>query len=293
MADFIDPYLDPESGLLRNLVGAQTKSALDDAEGALSFTRLVQLMDRPVKPTGDLDELRAIHRHLFQDAYAFAGELRTVDIRKNEEGAQFFLPVSMIERAAMFAAGELREDNALRGLSREKFIDRLAYHYDAFNYIHPFREGNGRTQRVFWNRVASTEGWQLDWRAVRGATNDEACRAASERRDFGPLREMVDQIVTKATPWLERDETWREAERARLAFPTSSGEGGPDSGQHVAQEPPSLERRLDAELHELRARRDARLPKPATDATRSAPELGDGARAYRPRDERGRGMGGR
>lgn len=107
-SDFIDPYLDPESGLLRNKVGAQTKSALDDAEGALSFARLVQLMDHPVKPTGDLDELRAIHRHLFQDVYAFAGELRTVDIRKNEEGAQFFLPVSMIERAAMFAAGELR-----------------------------------------------------------------------------------------------------------------------------------------------------------------------------------------
>ncbi len=131
-SDFIDPYLDPESGLLRNLVGVQTKSALDDAEGALAFARLVQLMDHPVKPTGDLDELRAIHRHLFQDVYAWAGEPRTVDIRKNEEGAQFFLPVSMIERAAMFAAGELREDNELRGLPREKFIDRLAYHYDAF-----------------------------------------------------------------------------------------------------------------------------------------------------------------
>lgn len=52
-SDFIDPYLDPESGLLRNKVGAQTKSALDDAEGALSFARLVQLMDHPVKPTGD------------------------------------------------------------------------------------------------------------------------------------------------------------------------------------------------------------------------------------------------
>ena len=70
-SDFIDPYLDPGSGLLRNKVGAQTKSALDDAEGALSFARLVQIMDHPVKPTGDLDELR------------------TVDIRKNEEGAQF------------------------------------------------------------------------------------------------------------------------------------------------------------------------------------------------------------
>lgn len=111
----VDPYIDPDSGLLRNLVGAQTQRALDEAEGALSFARLVQLVDHPVKPTGDLEELRDIHRHLFQDVYAWAGELRTVDIRKNEEGAQFFLPVSMIERAAMFAAKELRDDNELQG----------------------------------------------------------------------------------------------------------------------------------------------------------------------------------
>lgn len=146
----VDPYLDPETGLLRNKVGARTRTALDEAEGDLSFARLVQLMDRPVRPTGDLDELRAIHRHLFQDIYDWAGQLRTVDIRKSVEGAQFFLPVSMIERAAVFAERELRADNMLCGMSRDHFIERLAYHYDSFNYTHPFREGNGRTQRVFW-----------------------------------------------------------------------------------------------------------------------------------------------
>ncbi|MES9097780.1 Fic family protein [Cutibacterium acnes] len=172
--EFVDPYLDPETGLLRNKVGAQTKVALDEAEGDLSFARLVQLMDHPVKPTGDLDELRA--------------------------------------------------DHELRGMSREQFIDRLAYHYDQFNYVHPFREGNGRTQRVFWNRVARDAGWQLDWREVHGATNDQASRAASEQQDFGPLREMFDQIVSKATPQGERDAAWRVAERARLSFPTSATE---------------------------------------------------------------------
>lgn len=84
--EFVDPYLDPETGLLRNKVGARTKVALEEAEGDLSFARLIQFMDHPVKPTGDLDELRSIHRHLFQDVYDWAGELRTVDIRKNVEG---------------------------------------------------------------------------------------------------------------------------------------------------------------------------------------------------------------
>lgn len=69
-AEFVDPYLDPEMGLLRNKLGARTKVALDEAEGDLSFARLVQLENHPPAPTGDLDELRAIHRHLFQDVDA-------------------------------------------------------------------------------------------------------------------------------------------------------------------------------------------------------------------------------
>lgn len=226
-AEFVDPYLDPDTGFLRNKLGARTKVALDEAEGDLSFARLVQLMDHPPKPTGDLDELRATHRHLFQDVYEWAGEVRTVDIRKNVEGAEYFLPVWMIGRSAGYAAEELRADNNLHGMDRDRFIGRLAYHYDQFNYVHPFREGNGRTQRVFWNRVARDAGWQLDWRGVHGTTNDEACRAASERRDFGPLREMFGKIVTRDASAAKRDAGWRAAERARLSFPTSATSAAP------------------------------------------------------------------
>lgn len=196
MAEFVDPYLDPATGQLRNQVGAFTRADLDTAEGALTFTRAVELVDTPVPATGDLAEFRAIHRHLFQDVYDWAGELRTVDMRKNVNGAEFFLPVSMIDRAASFAADELRQDGMLRSMNRNRFIDRLAHHYDQWNYIHPFREGNGRTQRLFWNRIAADAGWNLDWRTVHGAVNNEASRAAGEQRDFGPLRAMLDRIVT-------------------------------------------------------------------------------------------------
>lgn len=216
-AEFVDPYLDPKTGILRNKIGARTKEALDEAEGDLGFGRLMQLIDHPVKASGVLSELRVIHHHLFQDVYAWAGALRTVDIRKNTEGAQFFLPVSMIEKASTFAEGELRDDHELRGMDRDLFIDRLAYHYDAFNYIHPFREGNGRTQRVFWNRVARDAGWQLDWRTVKGETNDDACRAASENQDFVPLRDMFDKIVSEVAPKAEHDAAWQKAERDRLS----------------------------------------------------------------------------
>lgn len=198
MAEVVDPYLDPDIGLLLNLIGARTKSELDAAEGALVVARALQLRDHPVRPTGDLDEFRALHRHLFQDVYEWAGEVRTVDLRKNVDGAEHFLSVSAIDRGAMFAADELREDQMLRGMSRDQFIDRLAHHYDQWNFVHPFREGNGRTQRVFWDRVARDAGFVLDWRAVEGAVNDAACRAAAESRDFSPLRAMFDQVVSTA-----------------------------------------------------------------------------------------------
>ena len=130
-------------------IGAETKVALEKAEGDLSFARLVQPMERPPGATGDLAELRATHRHLFGDVYEWAGQLRTVDIRKSVEGAEFFLPVSMIPRAGGYAADELAADHALQRMDREQLIERLAFHYDQFNNIHPFREGNGRTQRAF------------------------------------------------------------------------------------------------------------------------------------------------
>ncbi|NYJ29339.1 Fic/DOC family protein [Galbitalea soli] len=195
MAEVVDPYLDPDTGLLRNLVGARTKRALDRAEGDLTYIRAVELLERPVPATGDLDEFRAIHRQLFQDVYPWAGEVRIVDLRKNIPGAEHFLSAAAIDRGAMFAAEELRDDAMLRAIDRDRFIARLSHHYDQWNFLHPFREGNGRTQRLFWNRVAADAGWQLDWRTVDGDLNDAACRIAAESRDLGPLRAMFDRIV--------------------------------------------------------------------------------------------------
>lgn len=237
-----DPYIDPSTGILRNLIGAETRDALSIAEGDLVFARLVQLAERPPAGTGDLVELQAIHRQLFQDVFDWAGDLRTVDIRKREEGAEPFLPVQMIDRAAAFAARELHADHSLRDMRLDLFVERLAYHYDAFNYIHPFREGNGRTQRVMWNRVALEAGWQLDWQRVQGPTNDAACRAAAEDQDFGPLRAMFTQITAPAVPERGRDAAWRTAELERLSV-------GP-----AAPEPPRGERLGDETRQKIRGR---------------------------------------
>ncbi|WP_285107612.1 Fic family protein [Promicromonospora sp. MEB111] len=153
MSEFRDPYTDPDSGILRNHLGISSQDALNEAEADLTLARATQIQTRGIKATNDLAELCAIHRHLFQDVYDWAGRIRTVDIRKNVAGAEFFVPVGMIERAAGYAAEALREDGFLRGMPRERLVERLAFHYDQFNYLHPFREGTG-VRSVF-----SGAGW--------------------------------------------------------------------------------------------------------------------------------------
>jgi cell filamentation protein len=109
--------------------------------------------------------------------------------------AESFMPVSRLQTGAMFAFQELADDKYLRGMDRDTFIDRLAHHYDQVNYLHPFREGNGRTQRVLWTQVARQAGHDLDWRGVTGAVNDRASRDAMERQDLSGLRTMFATIV--------------------------------------------------------------------------------------------------
>ena len=118
---------------------------------------------------------------------------------KNAEGAEYFLVVSKINDAAGYVFDELAKENHLRGVPGEEFINRLAYFYDQLNYIHPFREGNGRAQRVLWNRVAKDAGYELDWTLVVGDENDEASRVASEQMDVSRLITMFTKIVRPST----------------------------------------------------------------------------------------------
>ncbi|HWU45697.1 MAG TPA: Fic family protein [Humibacter sp.] len=201
MPEFVDPYLEPATGILRNNLGITDQRTLDVAEADLVEARRVQMIVRPVKVTGDLRQLQAIHGQLFQDVYDWAGQLRAVDIRKGTDAdAEFFMPVSRLESGAGFAFAELADEKQLRGLDRDRFVERLAHHYDQVNYLHPFREGNGRTQRIFWTQIAAGAGFDLDWSKVTGVQNDHASRDAMERRDFAGLRTMFDHIVQPAAP---------------------------------------------------------------------------------------------
>lgn len=185
-----DPYADPVTGVLRNKLGLDTATDLAAAEREITHAALLLLRESPPPATWDLPHLCAIHSRIFGDIYDWAGQVRTVVIAK---GSMFCLP-QFIEPATAEISRQLRDESVLRGFARDAFIDRLTYYLGEVNAIHPFREGNGRTQRVFFEQLASQAGYRLDWQRL-DADRNIAASDSIMRGDPGPMRKMLDELI--------------------------------------------------------------------------------------------------
>ena len=186
-----DPYTDPVTGVLLNKLVLGTAAELEAAEREITHAALILLGESPVHPGYDLPHVCAIHRRIFGDIYDWAGQIRTVGIAK---GNLFCLP-QHIETSAAEIFRALRSENCLRDLDREAFIARLAYYLGEVNAVHPFREGNGRTQRAFFEQLSRDAGYTLAWQHLDAARNIEAS-AAIMRGDAEPMRKMLDTLVS-------------------------------------------------------------------------------------------------
>jgi cell filamentation protein len=187
-----DPYADPVTGVLRNKLGLSTAAELEAAEREITHAALILLRETPVRPAYDLAHLCEVHRRIFGDIYDWAGQVRTVAIAI-AKGAMFCLP-QYIEPAATEIFRLLRSDNFLRGLERGLFIDRLTYYLGEVNAVHPFREGNGRTQRAFFEQLADDAGFTLAWQRL-DADRNIAASVAIMRGDPEPMRKMLDELA--------------------------------------------------------------------------------------------------
>jgi cell filamentation protein len=189
-----DPYADPVTGVLRNKLGLSTAAELEAAEREITHAALILLRETPVRPAYDLAHLCEVHRRIFGDIYDWAGQVRTVAIAiAIAKGAMFCLP-QYIEPAATEIFRLLRSDNFLRGLERGLFIDRLTYYLGEVNAVHPFREGNGRTQRAFFEQLADDAGFTLAWQRL-DADRNIAASVAIMRGDPEPMRKMLDELA--------------------------------------------------------------------------------------------------
>ena len=161
-----DPYLDPATGVLRNRLGIADEVTLEQAEADIVATRSYELSQTPLKGAFDLAHLQAIHRYLFGDVYEWAGQLCTMDISK---GGNRFAHHAHIEGAAASIFAQLAKETHLAGLGPAAFSDRAAYYLGELNALHPFREGNGRSQREFISHLAQANGFYIAWECVNQA----------------------------------------------------------------------------------------------------------------------------
>lgn len=168
-ADYCYP---PDYTVIRNKLGLRDAQELDVHEREFVSQRVAQGV-----PTGDfdLDHLRAIHRHLFQDVYDWAGEIRTVEISKGGSQFQFrrFIEAGMADVHRRLVAGRY-----LRGLGRAAFALKAGEIIGDINYVHPFREGNGRTQLLYLEQLAARAGHRLDLTKLDRQTWMDASREA-------------------------------------------------------------------------------------------------------------------
>jgi cell filamentation protein len=183
-------YADPATGVLRNKLGLATAVGLEAAEREITHAALILLREAPVRRGYDLPHLREIHRRIFGDIYDWAGQVRTVAIAK---GSPFCLP-QYIESAAVEIFCQLHRENLLRNHAREEFLDRLTYYLGEVNALHPFREGNGRAQRAFFEQLASDAGFTLSWLRL-DADRNIAASVAIMHGDAAPMRKMLDELV--------------------------------------------------------------------------------------------------
>lgn len=141
------------------------EAVLREVENTLTSANSIAWLHSPRMETFDFSHYLAIHKFLFEDLYDWAGQIRTVNIEKKGTS---FCPAAEIRSMAERVFAYLKQQNLLCGMERAPFLDALVDFYCSTNYLHPFREGNGRTQRIFISQLTRYAGYPLNFDEIDG-----------------------------------------------------------------------------------------------------------------------------
>lgn len=191
-ADYI--YTDPKTGLLRNLAGIGNRELLVAFESLNVAKRLEELGQNPIK-IKNAKTLSHIHKYLFQDVYAWAGVVRTVEISK--EGKQFF-PTNRFDIAFTYIDSLIAEYRKFKPDAVERLARKLAEILDTVNLLHPFREGNGRTQREFLRILALEKNLVLNLNPPDSLDIYNRYMSGTIDGDIDQLSKLIFELVSKA-----------------------------------------------------------------------------------------------
>ncbi|MEZ5690495.1 MAG: Fic family protein [Rickettsiales bacterium] len=180
-----DPYQYPDSPVLRNIPDIPDQKALELFEHRATALRLDEVIQAISKSSINLTAWQTIHRTLFQDVYAWAGEIRSVQLAK---GSTVFAMPEHIEAEAkrifnQMAADDLTDPN------------RMAYYFGELNVLHPFREGNGRTQKLLFDEIARRVEKQIIWSEMGVDELLKAVIAAFHHQDYQTLEKLFSLAI--------------------------------------------------------------------------------------------------
>lgn len=210
-----DPYLNVSTGVLRNKLGLADADALQWAEGFHAKTAAPEAMQY-ADGVAHLNKqaFKQIHCMLFGAVYEWAGEFRSVYLRK-EDGGQPFAPPDRLQ-------GEMQERilpafnrTARRAGDDDRvFADALGVCWGELNVLHPMREGNGRTTQIFINALAHRYGRDIDWRKVSREVEHAAAKSAMTA-DYTPYIKLLEGAMQ---PW-DKSQTpsmyWPETDKGK------------------------------------------------------------------------------
>lgn len=178
---------------LINKLDIKDEKQLAYVESKITVAKISLLEQNPIKGNFDFEHYKAIHKYLFEDLYDWAGQIRTVDMSK--KGTVFVKAVD-IEEIATACFNRLKSKNYLKGLEKNDFVNNITDLYCITNNLHPFREGNGRTQRVFLSQLIREAGYEINFLKINA---DElmiaTIHAANGVEDY--LKEVLYKAIFK------------------------------------------------------------------------------------------------
>jgi cell filamentation protein len=182
-----------KNGVLHNLANIEDEKILLAYESLKVSKRVEELFENPIK-IKDSNSLLIIHHHLFQDVYEWAGKVRTVNISK---GGKPFFDGERFHAAFQYIDTLITEYKAIRKTNYHDLAYKLAEILDNVNYLHPFREGNGRTQREFVRLLALEKDIKLNLNPPDNKSVYERYMNGTINSDVNILTELIlEQILS-------------------------------------------------------------------------------------------------
>ena len=181
----------PGTTVLVNKLDIRDQAELDTAEKHITLLRGIQAEQETEFRDVDFEFYKRLHFTIFSDLYDWAGKLRTINISKK---GTVFCKHDELETIGRLKFERLRSLDYLCGMSADRFLDELAELYHELNMLHPFREGNGRTLRLFITLLVRNAGHDTDF---AGCDSDMLSIATikAAQGDITLLRSVFEEII--------------------------------------------------------------------------------------------------